>query len=414
MALQQAGGGACLECGMRAASSPLAAILEPQDAPEALATSARLTAAIRAEIDRAGGWTPFSRFMELALYAPGLGYYSAGAAKIGRHPDSGSDFVTAPEMTPLFARALARPVAEVLAEGGTSILELGGGSGRLAADLLLELEALGQLPERYRLLEVSADFRQRQAATLQRLAPHLADRVEWVDALPDRLDGVVLGNEVLDALPAELVVREAGGWSTRGVESFDGRFRFADRPSSEEITGLADATIPEAASLPTGYLTELHPAMRGLVRTIVERLSAASVMFLIDYGFPASEYYHRQRAGGTLMAHRRHRASLDILANPGLQDLTTHVDFSAVAAAARDAGGTTIGYTSQASFLIDCGIADLLLGNAIDPAAWAPQAAALQMLVSEAEMGELFKVIGIARRPRSLTGFARSDRRGAL
>ena len=387
---------------------------EVDDSPAARATSARLGALIEQEIDAAGGWLPFSRFMGLALYAPGLGYYSAGAAKVGRHPSGGSDFVTAPELTPLFAQALARPVAEVLADGGTTILELGGGSGRLACDLLLALEELDALPARYLLLEVSADFRERQAATLARLAPHLSDRVAWLDTLPERIDGVVLGNEVLDALPVELVVRDGSGWLTRGVARHAAGLRFADRPSTTEIARLADDSVRAVAQLPDGYLTEVHPAVRGLVATLVSRMSNASAMLMIDYGFPASEYYHPQRAGGTLMAHRRHRSSLDILAVPGLQDLTSHVDFSAVADAAADVGGAVIGYTSQASFLIDCGIAGLLRGDAADPAGWAPQAAALQILLSEAEMGELFKVIAIARRPRNLTGFGRTNRVDSL
>ena len=387
---------------------------EFQDSPEASETSARLRALIDRQIDAAGGWIPFSRFMELALYAPGLGYYSAGAAKVGRHPASGSDFVTAPELTPLFARALARPVAEGLAAGGSTILELGGGSGRLAADLLLELERLEALPSRYLLLDVSADFRERQAATVARMAPHLADRVEWIDALPDRIDGVIVGNEVLDALPVELVVREGGAWRTRGVETRESGLVFADRASTEAVAAVVDLSTRAVAPLPDGYLTEVHPALRGLVGTLVDRMSDASVMLMIDYGFPASEYYHPQRAGGTLMAHRRHRASSDLLAFPGLQDLTSHVDFSAVAQAATGAGATVIGYTSQAAFLIDCGIADLLRGDAANAATWAPQAAALQILLSEAEMGELFKVIGIGRHARDLTGFRRSDRRGGL
>ena len=384
------------------------------DSPEALAVAARLAATIAAEIDAAGGWIPFSRFMELALYAPGLGYYSAGAAKVGRDPRGGSDFVTAPERSPLFARALARPVADILMAGGGTILELGGGSGRLAADLLLELETLGRLPTQYLLLDVSADFRERQAATIGRSAPHLRDRVAWIDALPDRIDGAVLGNEVLDALPVELVVRAADGWQSRGVARDGSAFRFVDRPASADVSASAELSVPEADRLPVGYVTEVHPACRALVATIVSRMSDTAAALFIDYGFPASEYYHPQRAGGTLMGHRRHRSSVEVLTHVGLQDLTAHVDFSGVAAAARSVGGNIVGYASQASFLIDCGIVDLLRGDAADPATWAPQATALQMLLSEAEMGELFKVIGIARGAGPLTGFGGSDRRLAL
>ncbi len=388
--------------------------VEPIDSAAALAVSARLSALIEREIDAAGGWLPFARFMELALYAPGLGYYSAGAMKVGREASGGSDFVTAPELTPLFARALARPVAAVLREGARTIVELGGGSGRLATDLLLELEVLGALPAEYLLLDVSADFRQRQSATLAREAPHLVDRVRWIDTLPDRISGVVLGNEVLDALPIDLVVRDGSGWLARGVVRHQHGLRFSDRPATPELAAAASDAVPDAARLSPGYLTEVHRAMDGLVATLASRLDEDSVILFVDYGFPASEYYHPQRAGGTVIAHRRHRTSLDILALPGLQDITTHVNFSAVADAARRGGAPTVGYASQASFLIDCGIADLLVGGAADARVWAPQAAALQTLLSEAEMGELFKVIALGRYPRVLPGFGGSDRRGAL
>ena len=396
----------CLECRMQPDPTYGA------DA-DAVSTTARLAAVIREQIDAAGGCLRFSRFMELALYAPGLGYYSAGARKIGRDPRDGSDFVTAPELTPLFARALARPVAAALGVDG-DILELGGGTGRLAADLLLELEVLGKLPQHYRILEVSADLRERQHATLQRSAAHLADRVEWLDALPERIDGVVLGNEVLDALPVELVVFDGSTWRLRGVTSIDDDFVFCDAALPLDLLAtLREAGLPDAPNV-AGYVTELHPITRAWIASLVDRMTDAAVMLLIDYGFPRSEYYHPQRATGTLMAHRSHRARSDVLANPGLQDITSHVDFSVVAEAATEAGAHVIGYTSQASFLIDAGIADLIAGMADDARTWAPQAAALQTLLAESEMGELFKVIGIARRWRTLPGFMRSDRRSAL
>ena len=272
------------------------------------AGGARLQAAIAGAIDAAGGWIPFSRFMELALYAPGLGYYSAGTTKVGSDPGGGSDFVTAPERTPLFARALARPVAAVLADAAPTILELGGGSGRLAADLLLELEVLGALPERYLLLDVSADFRQRQEATVRRDAPHLADRVRWIDTLPDRLDGVVLANEVLDALPVEVVAWDGSGWSTHGVEFVGPGFRFASRPAAEMLAARSTLAVGDPSRLPVGYTTEMPLALDALIATLASRLEPDAVCLFIDYGFPASEYYHPQRIGGTLMAHRRHHA----------------------------------------------------------------------------------------------------------
>lgn len=380
------------------------------DSDEALDVSARLATSIRDEIAAAGGWIPFSRYMALALYAPGLGYYSAGAIKVGRGFGDGSDFVTAPELTPLFAGSLARTVADILDAGGDTVLELGGGSGRLAADLLMALDRLDALPAKYRLLEVSADFRERQKDTLRRLPPRLSDRVEWVDVLPDHIDGAVIANEVLDALPVELVVATEDGWNIRGVCQTDDGFAYADRPLPQCLRETVDATLPWEYVVP-GYVTEVHPAAEGLIASLVSRLAPSSVILLCDYGFPESEYYHPQRAKGTLATHRRHRTGASPLIAPGLQDITAHVNFSGVARAADAAGGMTIGYTSQASFLIDCGITDLIAGDASDVARWAPQASALQTLLSEAEMGELFKVIALGAAPRALTGFGRRGRR---
>ena len=390
----------------------------------ALATSRLLEDRIRAEIDAKGGWISFARFMELALYEPGLGYYSAGAAKLGADPRDGSDFTTAPELSPLFARALARPVAQVLAASAPEILEIGGGSGKLAADLLLELERINALPERYALLEVSADLRARQKAMLAARAPHLAARVVWLDALPERIAGAVIGNEVLDALPVQWVVRKDAGWFERGV-CVDGvqAFAYLDLPAG---AGLQETIAEELGSVPRlieGYQTEIHGPASAFVATLVERMADdRTTAWFIDYGFPASEYYHPQRDQGTLMAHYRHRAHAGLLRWPGLQDLSAHVNFSAIASAVRAAGGEVRGYASQAAFLIDCGIAALLDGTAGDAACWAPQAAALQMLLSEAEMGELFKVIAIGRRTDaepaepadSPIGFGTSDRRDSL
>ena len=382
------------------------------DSVEALAISARLTTLIHDEIDRSGGWIPFSRFMALALYAPGLGYYSAGAAKIGRDASDGSDFVTAPELTPLFGRALARTVADALSAGGNTVLELGGGTGRLAVDLLGELEALDALPERYQLLEVSADLRDRQRDTIVAAIPHLAPRVHWLEALPDRIDGVVVGNEVLDALPVELHLRSGEAWKRRGVSRSGHSLRFAERAQrgDQPRPGVA----PDGNAWPDGYITETHPAATALVTTIAARMTPSATALFVDYGFPAGEYYHPQRSAGTLMAHRRHRSSTDVLAMPGLQDITAHVDFSAVAQAAAAVSVDVVGYTSQAAFLIDCGIVDLMAGDAGDVRGWAPQAAALQTLLSEAEMGELFKVIALSRVGRPLRGFGRSDRSASL
>ena len=387
----------------------------PEPSHAAATVSARLLALIRDEIDRQGGWISFARFMELALYAPGLGYYSAGAAKLGSDPRDGSDFITAPELTPLFARALARPLANLLRDTKGAILELGGGSGKLAADLLLELDALDALPLRYEMLEVSADLRERQATTLARCVPHLQDRVRWLDTLPETIDGVILGNEVLDALPVDCVVRTSDAWLERGIAVDDkGTLKYRDRVAPEMLTDAIRRAVPDAGALVVGYTTEVHRAASALVGSLVARMSDRSTMFMIDYGFPAREYFHSQRSGGTLMAHYRHRATADVLARVGLQDVTAHVDFSAVARAAGDAGGVVAGYTSLASFLLDCGILELIDSAPDDVRQWAPQAAALQKLLSEAEMGELFKVIAIARMQGSVTGFESSDRRDSL
>ena len=388
---------------------------------DALATSRLVEARIRAEIDTNGGWISFARFMELALYEPGLGYYSAGAAKLGADPCDGSDFTTAPELTPLFARALARPVAEVLAASVPEVLEFGGGSGKLAADLLLELERFGVLPERYALAEVSADLRARQAATLATRAPHLAARVVWLDALPERIAGAVIGNEVLDALPVQWVVQKDVGWFERGV-CIDAAqaLAYSDRPASVGLQTMIAQALGSAQHCADRYQTEVHGAASALVATLVERMADdGTTAWFIDYGFPANEYYHPQRDQGTLMAHYRHRAHGDLLRWPGLQDLTAHVNFSGIASAVRAAGGEVVGYASQAAFLIDCGIATLLEGDAGDAERWAPQAAALQTLLSEAEMGELFKVIAFGKRTDAERadppiGFRTSDRGDAL
>lgn len=390
----------------------------PLPSADALDASAALCTRIGEAVDNAGGWLGFDRFMELALYAPGLGYYSGGAAKFGRDVRDGSDFITAPEMTPFFARTLARQFAPLLASGLDQVLEFGAGTGRLAADLLLALEAEGQLPQRYGIVELSGELRARQQATLAERAPHLAARVAWLDALPTHFEGVVVGNEVLDAMPVELFARIDGRWHMRGVarariEVSDG-FGYADRP-------LPDADVPEALKAIPGdhdLVTETHAEAEGFARAIGAMLGRGAAFF-IDYGFPASEYYHPQRAGGTLMCHYRHHAHPDPFLYPGLQDITAHVNFTGIAHAAVDAGLEVVGFSSQARFLMNAGITDLMM--ALDPGdvrTFLPAANAVQKLLSEAEMGELFKVIALARgldeAVLPLAGFARGDRTHAL
>ncbi len=377
----------------------------PIPAPEALAHSVRLVAHIRKQIEAGGGWLSFSRYMELALYAPGLGYYASGTAKLG----AAGDFITAPEMTPLFGRALARQIAAVLAESGGDIVELGAGSGRLALDVLLELERLGHPPDRYLILEVSPDLRARQHDLLRKEAAHLLPRMSWLDTLPDGVEGVVLGNEVLDALPAHLLYGTASGGFERGVVWNEG-FAWEDRALSAGSLFEMARTLPEVG----GYLTEVCPAATALIGSLAERLRRGMLLFL-DYGFPAAEFYHPQRHMGTLRVHYRHHSLDDPFHLPGLADITAHVDFSAVAQAGRDAGLDLLGYTSQGNFLLNGGLLDLLGEMRPGTPDYLRAAAAVQKLVQPMEMGESFKVIALGRGlERAPTGFSRGDRRGAL
>lgn len=328
---------------------------------------------VQASIDRSGGWLPFDRFMAQALYAPRLGYYANASRKFGRMPDSGSDFVTAPEMSPLFGQTLAVAVADALdATGCDEVWEFGAGSGVLAQQLV---QALGSRVRRYTIVEVSGALRDRQRKALAAYA----DRVQWADALPERIHGVVVGNEVLDAMPVKLLARLDGTWHERGVSSHEGRLAWQERPTElrppVEIAGSHD------------YLTEIHPQAEAFVRTLADRLEKGAAFF-IDYGFPEAEYYHPQRHMGTLMCHKAHRADPDPLHEVGLKDITAHVNFTGVALAAQEAGLPTLGYTSQARFLVNCGIAERLA------AADLRQRTEGQRLIAEHEMGELFKVIG--------------------
>ena len=374
----------------------------PPASPEALAHSALLCALIRNDITAQGGWIPFSRFMELALYAPGLGYYTAGARKFG----ASGDFITAPELSVLFGRTLARQLVEVMQASAPHILELGAGSGKLALDILGELEHLGTLPESYSILEVSADLRERQQALLKEKLPHLAARIHWLDTLPDAISGAIIGNEVLDALPVHLLHWTEGTVLERGVTSETNNFIWQDRlPENAALLAIAkNITVPD------DYLSEISPAARGLIASLCERMDKGALLF-IDYGFGASEYYHPQRSRGTLMCHYRHYVHDDPFYLPGLQDLTAHVDFTAIAEAAIDHGAHFLGYTSQAHFLINNGVMDFLKEvSPEDMKAYLPLSAQLQKLTSPAEMGELFKVIALGKgMEQPLAGFLRGD-----
>jgi len=366
--------------------------------------SARVVDAVRREIADAGGWIPFARYMQQVLYAPGLGYYVAGARKFG----AAGDFVTAPEMTPLFAQALARDVAAVLAAStDRAIVELGAGSGALAADLLDALARAGALPSRYLILEVSPELRARQRAAIAKRAPtHLA-RVDWIAAVPFAIDGVVLMNEVLDAIPPHLVTQKDGVLLERGVAWRDG-LAWEDRPLPDgKLRRLAAERLPKQGD----YMSEVNPAAEALVNTLAQRMTGGA-LFIIDYGFPQHEYYLAERREGTLMAHYRHRAHTDPFLWPGLTDLTAHVDFTAMALAGERGGLTVAGYTSLAAFLLASGVLERLADTG-EPtsAAYLREAAAVQKLLSPAEMGELFKVLVLAKSDGVVwSGFTVGDR----
>jgi len=372
-----------------------------------------LTSGLQAHLEQVlaahGGWIGFDRFMELALYTPGLGYYARASGQIGRQParDSGargSDFVTAPTLSPLFGRALAAQVAQALQMTATrEVWEFGAGTGAMAAQLLL---ALGDQVDRYTIVDLSGALRAQQRETLAAFS----DKLQWADQLPASMRGVVVGNELVDAMPVKLLARVAGAWHERGVLlGPDGALAWQDRPTAlrppMDIAGEHD------------YLTEVHAQAEAFMRTLVDRL-AQGALFLIDYGFPESEYYHEQRFMGTLMCHQAHRMDDQPLTDIGAKDITAHVNFTGLALAAQDSAdaapqGTApwnlLGYTSQARFLINCGI-----GPMLDTASL-PERAMAQKLLLEHEMGELFKVIGFARgAPWDALGFSGGDRSHTL
>jgi len=358
-----------------------------------------LQAHIQADIAAHGGWIGFDRFMALALYTPGLGYYANELAKFGTFPASGSDFITAPEMTPLFGQTLAAQVAEALQQTGTDeVWEFGAGSGALATQLLDTLQTLGVQVRRYTIVDLSGSLRARQQLALARFG----DTVRWVDALPAQFDGVVVGNEVLDAMPVQLLARVQGQWHERGVAWHEGAFAWADRPT--------DLRPPLAIDGPHDYLTEIHPQGQAFIRTLAASMGRGAV-FLLDYGFGESEYYHPQRHMGTVMCHQAHQADSNPLVAVGAKDITAHVDFTGIALAAQDdmadgqPGFTVLGYTTQAHFLMNCG----LLSN-MERSAEAERALALK-LIHEHEMGEFFKVIGLCKgEPWDALGFSHGDR----
>ncbi len=377
---------------------PIDAALPPDSA-----AASPLQPILQRAIEEAGGWLGFDAFMALALYAPGHGYYASGSRKFGHMPQSGSDFVTAPELSPHFGRALARQVGEALqGTGTTEVWEFGAGSGALAAQLIESLDAAENPLTRYTIVDLSSSLRERQQT---RLAAY-GDRVRWVQELPAQMSGVVVGNEVLDAMPVKLLARLGGVWHERGVALHAGELVFADV--------LTELRPPLDIDGPQDYLTETHAQAEGFVRTLADRLAAGAI-FLLDYGFPEHEYFHPQRHMGTLMCHQGHLADTNPLQHVGLKDITAHVNFTGIALAGQDAGLHVLGYTSQGRFLLNCGLLDGMEDAPLE------QRVMLQKLINEHEMGELFKVIGFAantpQQPYNdwqALGFAQGDRSHTL
>ncbi|MHB8346364.1 MAG: class I SAM-dependent methyltransferase [Acidiferrobacterales bacterium] len=377
-----------------------------------LRLSQALTERIRQEMQSAGGSIDFMRFMELALYAPGLGYYSGGGRKFGAE----GDFVTAPELGTLFARCLARQCGQVLRQlGKGDILEVGAGSGALAADLMVELAEAGQLPDRYLILELSADLRARQAEQVAKRIPELAQRIIWLDRLPEEgLRGVVIANEVLDAIPAQRFRWLPDGARMLQVAWEQNCFVWREAQAPSVFTELLQERI-DLSSLASGYISEISPQAEAWVRSISQTVTAGLIL-IIDYGFPRAEFYHPDRSTGTLMCHYRHHVHADPLVLVGLQDISVHVDFTSIAEAGHDSGMSVLGYTSQAAFLLATGIAEPARGiPASDAKSFLQIAQEIRKLTLPHEMGELFKVLALGRGlPEPLLGFALQDRRARL
>ncbi len=403
----------------------------PPPSPDALASSARLSRLIAQRIAAAGGWVGFDTYMQWALYEPGLGYYSGGSRKFGAE----GDFVTAPELGPLFGTCIAAQCAQWFAHVPRSILEFGAGSGALAAQVLTALEVRGIGDVDYAIVELSGELRARQAATLAERVPHLAARVRWLDAWPDTIRGVVLGNELLDAMPARVfglagsdvvecgvAVASAGASDAGDPDAGDSedapRLCWAERPAAAGFAQRLRARLAQAWDGPAqarAYIGELGEQAEAWIRQLADRLVCGAVL-LLDYGFPRHEFYHPQRHRGTLMCHYRHRAHTDPFLWPGLQDLTVHVDFTAIAESARGGGLDLLGYTTQARLLLDLGLLDeVQRSGAPGSAAYVRATRAVHTLISDAEMGELFKAIAFGRGvPDDALGFRSADRRAVL
>jgi SAM-dependent MidA family methyltransferase len=390
-----------------------AALDLPELTSDEVAHGERLAERLREAIAAAGGWIGFARFMEMALYEPGLGYYSAGARKLG----PAGDFVTAPEVAPVFSRCVAMQCAQVLGTlGGGDVLELGAGSGVMAAGILGELERQGRLPGRYQILDVSADLRSRQRETLEQNVPHLLERVEWLDRLPENFEGVIVANEVLDAMPVERFVVRGGEVNSLGVAWHFGRFEASEARAASPLRDRVRSIESDmGCALPDGYTSEVNLAL-GPWLAALAAAQRRGVLLFIDYGLPRREYYAAERNAGTLLCHFRHRFHDDPFVRLGLQDLTAWVDFTAVTEAAQAAGLELAGYTTQAHFLIGCGIGDYVadVGD-LDVVQRVNLSRQVMVLTLPGEMGERFKAIAFAKDyPGELRGFAVRDLRHTL
>jgi len=385
----------------------------PALTPDELEHSARLEARVREEIALHGGWIGFARYMQLALYEPGLGYYSAGARKFG----AAGDFITAPEVAPVFSRCLAAQCEEVLRGlGGGDVLELGAGSGAMAAELLEELARRDCLPGRYGILDVSADLRERQRATLAAAVPHLLDRVAWLDRLPDDFTGIVVANEVLDAMPVERFVVRSDGLNALGVTSNLGRLEWSEARAPAALADAVRVVQRDAGvAWPEGYTSEINPALADWLAALAAAVRRGVLLF-IDYGLPRREYYAAERSDGTLLCHFRHRFHDDPFTRVGLQDITSWVDFTAVAAVGQAAGLDVAGYTTQAHFLIGCGLGEFVADvSDLDVVSRVNLSRQAMVLTLPGEMGERFKAIALAKGyDAPLRGFAVRDLRHTL
>ena len=392
----------------------------PEPSAELAEHSERVQGFIREAIEQGGGEIPFCRFMELALYSPNLGYYSVGTQKLG----AGGDFVTAPEISSLFSFALAKQVAQILQQSAGDVIEFGAGSGTMAADMLLELERLGQLPEHYYIIEVSADLRHRQQKTIAGKAPKLIERVEWLEQLPDSMSGVVVANELLDAMPVHrFIIRDGRPHEVMVAwDELSGQFQTTEQLITDPRLRSEIERLQQRYELPNGYSSEINLNALDWVATMGERLQAGAII-LIDYGYPRHDYYRPQRTGGTLLCHYQHRAHPNPLIFAGIQDITAHVDFTAIADAALDAGLHVHGFASQSNFLLGCGITDSLsrmlqfdaTNDSGDLTKQIELANQLKKLTMPGEMGESFKVICLSRDLEiPLLGFAIRDDRNRL